>query len=172
MRMRKMHWTDGDLFLSWTTNHVGGKTIDHEVDSKDRPSEDFIDALGLFAPLIIKLLKLPKNYDLEIRTVSLRWNDEGRRSLTVSGVHPVEASNGPFNVTTPLLREIGETGSGYQIVDDIFKAVDALTAAARKYVEEVSGAQLVLFGSEEEQGESEESGEYQDSPQTGKPALV
>jgi len=69
-----------------------------------RPTPDFTAALQAFAAPVRKALGLPAKYELDVRSVTTRPDEEDNaKAIVISCVHTLSASSRPLNVNTPLL---------------------------------------------------------------------
>ncbi len=102
--LSKIRDKDGVVELRWWTPN-GADRENGELTCKDKPTEDFIDAMQALAPVMSGVLELPKDWGDErivVTTVSLSERGE-KLGVIISGSCRVAA--GGFGLNTPLLHE-------------------------------------------------------------------
>jgi hypothetical protein len=116
---------------------------EHKRRSKDRPHPDFANALQAFGAQLRKILRLPKDWDLDVRKVAITNDSETDEptAVVISGVHTIADFNRPYNVNTPLL----EIDSFPKLRD----CVDTLNAEAEQFYLRKKRVQLELGDSDE-----------------------
>ena len=99
--------------LRWQTL-AGKDTVKHELESSDVPAPALPKALDAFLPEVLKLLKLPTEYGLglEIRGLSINYEEDGRRGVVVTCLKSLDTANSPLVMNTPHLREFGSDDEG------------------------------------------------------------
>ena len=127
MYFDRIHDNGATVDLQWTDLNDGDDVV-HSMKSKDRPTKDFDDALQAFAPQVRKILGLPKDYDLDIRSVAVKMDPDEPdtvESVIISGVHAIEKSNRPLNLNVPMLE--------LEAFPKLGELIDALHEEAQAY---------------------------------------
>jgi hypothetical protein len=137
----------GKTVILVRTASDGTDEDEHKRRSKDRPHPDFENALQAFGTHLRKILKLPKDWDLDIRKVAINNDSESDEptAVTITGVHTIEDFNRPYNVNSPLL----EIDSFPKLRD----CVDTLNAEAELFYLRKKRVQLEIAAGEDEQPE-------------------
>lgn len=134
MRFSKIRYHRGKVRLDWTTPN-GEDKEHHWLESEDAPNRDFEKALEAFRADILSVLNLPKGYgeDLEVHTVSVDRDENGRFGVVISATKKVPA--GSFALSTPRLQEPAEDSKGGAKVlnDQQLERLQVLQAAAEAY---------------------------------------
>jgi hypothetical protein len=122
--------------LRWQTTS-GKDTVKHELESFDPPEPALAKALDAFTPNVLELLELPIEYGigLEIRSLSINYEDDGRMGLVVTCLKSLADTTAPLVINTPHLRELGDDGEGGAFLPiDMQGLSDVVQAAAARYV--------------------------------------
>ncbi len=164
-RFRRIRYDGKTVALQWAENPSDTTTISPELVSSDTPEEAFKLALQALAPLVGKLLGLPKAYaeHFEVRSVAIDEKQApARRGLVVNVTRPIVAANGPLNISTPRVVENDPEEGGPAIVDKMMEALDLLSEEAVRFYNQTR-EQAELFEDEEE---------TEEDVATSKPQLV
>lgn len=126
---------------------VGATKFASDMSSPDAPGAEFEHALQAFKADVIKLIGLPKQWqiDVVIRSVSISYkNDYQNRGVVISFIKPIERANSPVNISTPYLPEPEEGDTGVGMTPAMIDHLDQLEKLAGLYLAGKTG-QVDLF---------------------------
>lgn len=112
-RFSKVRDSGKVVTLKFTTEDNDTKgTHHHEVIGEARPHPDFTAALQAFKPFAAQLLDLDDSYLATARVVSVSVSRKGdARGATIHLTRPCSKTTAPFNIHTPHVKELVDTGA-------------------------------------------------------------
>lgn len=157
MRFTKIAHGEKETGLEWE-EMVGehDDIIRSSLKSEDTAEEAFANAMDALVPPVLKLLQLPARYaeDMHVTSISVQHGSEirepdSKRGLVVTARKKIEATNAPFMIHTPHLKE-GQA-DGNDVVAEIFGLLEAIEDQAKRFIDGAR-AQIDMF----DQSKSEE----------------
>lgn len=150
MRFTKIQHGEKETHLEWE-ELVGehNDVIQSTLKSGDTAEAAFGDAMDALVGPVLTLLQLPEEYagDLHVSSVSIQHGSEIRepdtsRGLVVTARKKIEATNAPFMIHTPHLKEA--QGQENDTVAEIFGLLAAIEKEAGRFIDGAR-AQIDMF---------------------------
>lgn len=159
MDLRRVGMKDDAVEITYAEKGAGaGKTdVTTVIVSKDTPSPAFTEAMAAMVAPAIALLELPKKYGDGASFRALAVSEHGdTKGFVVSLLKPIDATNAPFNISTPHIGEghRDEAGVWVGCPEDLQDAISDLLEVAERFARGGERQQVDLFeGGEDEHTE-------------------